>query len=160
MRRASFPTRRVYPCQKCMTIGKSTPTLMETNSSDEIQHDTPPLAGSPPVSKTTASAKPGAIQKRDVIMTRRSLKRAKTECSDIFSDQEGGKLEMISPVMAAVDQAKALIALRRRGRRRKCYNRKACIQKGARVGKKVYNRRRTRVVKHTSVKRRRSHGTK
>ena len=75
--------------------------------------------------------------------------------TDIFQDQEGGgRVQLIAPVRAAVEQAKALLR-----RKRKC-RRKGCRQAGARA--KVYNPNRRRRPKRTKSKQRRyrRHGRK
>ena len=74
---------------------------------------------------------------------------AKRKYEDIFNDQEGGRVQLISPTWAGVQQAKALLK-----RRKKCKYRKGCKQYGQR-SRKVYNRKRKgRISKH------RRHGRK
>lgn len=145
MRKASFPTERMYSCQSCVKT-------LQSNHQQQVDV-TKPAVDTTSHTTQEVSAKPP--QKRPFTTIQRKERKIKIPklYNDIFSDQDGGKLEMVSPVMAAVDQAKALIS-----RRRRCRRKKACAQKGARVIQKVYNRKGVRSRKRTKKGRR--HGAK
>ena len=68
----------------------------------------------------------------------------KRKFGDVFRDQEGGRVQLVTPTQAAVAQAKARI--------RRCKRKKGCKQ----TGWKVYNPRHSR--RRTRKRRKRKHG--
>jgi hypothetical protein len=77
----------------------------------------------------------------------RPTKARRVKHLDIFDQDGGGKPRLVSPMMATLEQAKAMLS-----RKRKCKQRKACRQMGA----KVYNRKKKRGYRRKA----RRHGTK
>ena len=128
MYKGSHPTtRKIHACHLCTAVEKKLLTPPNSN----VRPKEPELK--------KVSRKP-------------SQPPAKRPRMDIFQDQYGGRVQLIAPVRAAVEQAKALIS-----RKRKCKRRKGCRQVGSRATRKVYNRVRRRRI---SRSKRRRHGRK
>jgi hypothetical protein len=65
---------------------------------------------------------------------------------DVF-DQEGGRLQLVTPIQATLDQAKATI-----NRKRKCKKKRACKQTGFKVYNPKVNKRKYKAKRWRKLK--------
>ena len=152
MHRGSLPTtRKRHSCHLCSVVEKKLIKIPGTKYPQKIQSSAP--------KKALVHFKK---KKENVFKKKKPKKVPTSKRLDMFFDQEGGG-NLITPVRAIVEQAKALL-------RRKC-RRKGCRQAGARVSRrkhsrkhsrrKVYNpNRRTRNPKRTTKKSKRTKKSK
>ena len=137
MYKGSHPTtRRIHACHLCSAVEKKLIQPPKSNA--------PVFKESEPKKVPRKVARPGT----------HSGPAAKRPRLDVFRDQYGGRVQLIAPVRAAVEQARALIK-----RKRACKRRKGCRQVGSRAPRRrVYNPKGT--ARKSKTRRYRRHGRK
>lgn len=129
MYRGSHPRVRKHTCSLCAT-----------------KKPLPPQKPTPeePPTKTVKLSKQEKASKPKAPRSKQQLKRA---YADVFVDQEGGRVQLIAPVRAAVEQAKAMLS-----RRRRCRKGKGCKLRGGR--RRAYNPKSVKRISHKPKRRR------
>ena len=120
MYRGTNPRNKKHTCSTC-TQKKA------VSHSDFQQSPQEPPTKKPRFIKQKVRPPPTPLSKSE-------LKRYHT----MFVDQEGGRIQFVTPVRAAVEQAKAMIA----PTDERVGDEKGCKLTGGRIRKKVYNRKR------------------